>query len=204
MGCPSGRRFLIFALRYLKTHSPLIVIGPEVYCICCICLLLLPLKLLLVWSASVLVHELSHILSIKLARGRIDRICIGLNGIKIYTDSLSNGMELICAAAGPIGGLILFVILLKKLPILAVFSLFHSLYNLFPLFPLDGGRMAHCVFAMFLKNARLYQVLSRFDFGVAVTLLITTIIFILRFSLGPVPLLVVLAMIINNKKAKCS
>lgn len=131
-------------------------------------------------------------------------IQVGLLGVKMQTSPMSSLQEMLCAAAGPLGGLLLFLLCVKKIPMLAVFALLHSIYNLIPLFPLDGGRVLHCLLEMIFKKICLDKVTLGFDLSISVLLLVFVLLVTLHFTLGPVPVLAVLIMIFNNKKSKCS
>ena len=185
-------------------RRPYVFIKPEVYCVICLCLLLLPLKLLLSWFISVAIHELFHYTAIKLSGGQVGLIRVGINGVKMQTAPMNYRQELICAAAGPLGGILLFVLFLKKLPMLAVFGLLHCVFNLVPLYPLDGGRILHSLVGILFKNLDFDRTINVMDSALALVLFLFVLFAILRFALGPLPLLLVLGMIFNNKKAKYS
>ena len=182
----------------------IITVYPEVYGVICLVLMLLPLKLVIAWGLSVFFHELSHWIAIKLTGGHVSRICIKFSGIQMFTSPLSNFQELVCAAAGPIGSLLLFVLCYKYVPLLGVFSLIHSLYNFIPLFPLDGGRIIHSLIAIVFKGHYLNEFSNAFDCTVSALLIIAVIFATFRFTIGPIPLIMVIIMIFNNKKLKYS
>ena len=56
---------------------------------------------------------------------------------------LGYAQELLCAMAGPVGGMFL-LFLGKWYPELALCALAQSCYNLIPVYPLDGGRILKC------------------------------------------------------------
>lgn len=60
------------------------------------------------------------------------------------TMAMSRGREALCAAAGPLGSLIL-AFGLNGYPEASVCAAVHGIYNLLPIYPLDGGRILHCL-----------------------------------------------------------
>lgn len=113
----------------------------------CILLAMMVLVLPLKWVAAAItaaaVHELCHGAAVILCGGRITRFLLGSRGAAMEIRPMSRGKELICALAGPVGGLLL-LLLAKWIPRTAVCAAFHSLYNLLPIYPLDGGRALRC------------------------------------------------------------
>ncbi len=102
-------------------------------------LLLVPLKWLLASLAAAAFHELCHWLAIRLCSGQWE-------GVKVYSfaahlplPEMSRGREILCALAGPMGGLSL-LLLARWMPRLALCAALQSAYNLLPIYPLDGGR----------------------------------------------------------------
>lgn len=106
-------------------------------------ILLVPLRWLLAAAVSVTVHELFHIAAIRCFGIPIHSVRIGIDGAKIRTQPMLLWQELICALAGPFGGLLLLP-LARWFPVTALCSGFHSLYNLLPVYPQDGGRALRC------------------------------------------------------------
>jgi len=91
------------------------------------------------------VHELGHLLAMLCCRVPIGRITIDFCGAVIEAVFPSYKTEFICAAAGPVAGVILGTVLLRLLPKAAVISFLLSFINLLPLSTLDGGRMLRSV-----------------------------------------------------------
>ena len=106
-------------------------------------LLILPLKWLLAAGVAAMYHELCHIIAIRLCRGNIYKFSLSSDGASLAVSSLSPAKELICALAGPMGGLCL-LFFARWIPRIAVCAAFQSLYNLLPIYPLDGGRVLWC------------------------------------------------------------
>ena len=103
-------------------------------------LLTLPINWLLGWGIAVLVHEACHIAVIRILKGNILGVHIGIWGVRIEMDTMSAQREILCALAGPAGSLLLLCFL-RVFPSMAVCAGFHALFNLLPVYPLDGGRM---------------------------------------------------------------
>ena len=115
-------------------------------------LLLLPLKWCLAMAAASAIHELFHILFVRLFGYRINNIHIRFGGAVIETDIPDRRKELLCILAGPAGSLIL-VLFYRYVPEITVCALVQSAYNLLPFPNLDGGRAMGCILeSVFHKN----------------------------------------------------
>lgn len=106
-------------------------------------LLVIPLD----WVISILVaavfHEVCHCAAIFLAGGQINTITIKADGAAIEACIPETGKELICAAAGPVGS-ILLLLFCHVVPKIAICGLIQGIVNLVPVYPLDGGRILKC------------------------------------------------------------
>lgn len=105
--------------------------------------LVLPLQWLIAILLAALFHELCHYLAIRCCGGQIIGISADMGGARLEVAGLSNQQELVCALAGPIGGLSL-LFLIRWIPRTAICGVFQSLFNLLPVYPLDGGRALRC------------------------------------------------------------
>lgn len=160
-----------------------------------ILLLTLPLPWLLAAVIAAGFHELCHILALYLAGARPQGIHIGTSGAAICTPALSPGTELICAAAGPLGSLLL-LFFLPCIPRIAVCAGVQGLFNLLPVYPLDGGRILHSGTAiLFPRHAEtLVPILE----SIALFCLILFALFLsIRYSLGLVPILTAVALTVK-------
>ena len=107
-------------------------------------LLIVPIKLLFCMVLSAFVHELFHLVALRIMKIKIYSIEIQILGSKIISMPMDKGKELICALAGPFGGLVLACIC-KNYPLIVVCSMLHTIFNLIPIYPLDGGRVFRCI-----------------------------------------------------------
>lgn len=126
-----------------RYHNVLFSVSSGIYFALAILVLILPLQWILAAVISAAVHEFFHIAAIKLFGLRIFSIRISTGGAQISTEPMTYTQELICALAGPAGGLIL-LLFARWVPRIAVCAAFHSLYNLLPIYPSDGGRALRC------------------------------------------------------------
>ena len=126
----------------LEIHASTCIMGA-------LTLLVLPLRWVIAALFAAAFHEICHIIAVWLCCGKIRRIEIGAAGAVIDVSSLSSGKELICALAGPFGGLML-LLFGKWIPMTALCAAFQSAYNLLPIYPLDGGRAVRCGAAILL------------------------------------------------------
>ena len=112
-------------------------------------ILTLPSSWLFAAVCAAAVHEGFHILAIRMCGGRslLGELCAWNAGIPL--PYLGRWKELICALAGPAGGLLLLA-LLPVWPEIALCGCLQSLYNLLPIYPLDGGRAMFCLNSILL------------------------------------------------------
>lgn len=127
---------------------------------------------------AALIHELGHILAVRLCGGEILSLRLNPMGAVMDTSPLSYRQEVLCALAGPAAGL--FLLLFSRLfPWLGFWALVQSLYNLLPLYPLDGGRALRCLLQDRFPLEKALQLSRWIGIGMGIVLLL------LSFRLGP-------------------
>lgn len=134
-------------------------------------LLTVPLPWLVAWAAAAGVHELGHLLAIRLLGGRVEAMELSPGGAVLEASGLHWAGELAATLAGPICGFLLLG-LAHRFPRLAICALVQSCYNLLPVFPLDGGRMLRCLLRRFLRPAAAEGWSRGISLGTAVLLLL--------------------------------
>ena len=102
-------------------------------------LLLFPLRFLVGVLLAAFIHELGHLLALKLAGGRVLSIRLRSCGARIEAAPMPPGRTALCALAGPAAGA-LTIFAYKTFPELALAGLVQTVFNLLPVYPLDGGR----------------------------------------------------------------
>ena len=101
--------------------------------------LLFPVRFLAGVLLAAFIHELGHILAVKLSGGRVLAIRLRSCGARIEASPLPPGRAALCALAGPAAGA-LTIFAYKTFPELALAGLVQTVFNLLPVYPLDGGR----------------------------------------------------------------
>lgn len=162
-------------------------------------LLVLPIKWIAAFAVASACHEFCHLLALRLLSARVGQIRIGVTGTVMESQPMSRGKELLCALAGPLGGLLLLPAA-RWLPRTAICAAFQSLYNLLPVYPLDGGRALTSLAFMILPpvSAQRFTQLVELSCLCAVGLLAVYAAFGLR--LGFLPLLFAGMLIFRVKK----
>jgi Zn-dependent protease len=138
-------------MKVMPNKLPRVFFTPGFYLYLALLILLVPLRWLLAAAVSIAVHEICHIVAIRCFGIPIESIRIALDGARIQACPLTPGQELICALAGPVGGLCLLP-LARWCPVTALCAAFHSLYNLLPVYPQDGGRVLRCGARLLLQE----------------------------------------------------
>ena len=96
-------------------------------------------------------HEISHIVTLKIMRGSVRSLHTGAVGVGLDTSGLSYSAELFVALSGPLMSLILFICFLpfaQKSPMLffcCISNLIIFTLNILPVYPIDGGRVLYCL-----------------------------------------------------------
>ena len=130
-------------MKLTATNQPYITFSPGLYFFLALLILLVPLRWLGAFVASIAIHEVFHLLAIRCFGYRIRSVHFEMDGARIRTPPMALWQELICSLAGPLGGMLL-LLLGRWFPMLALCAGFHTLYNLLPVYPQDGGRALRC------------------------------------------------------------
>ena len=164
-------------------------------------MLLLPLKWLIAAVFAAGFHELCHWGMICLCKGRVTNFDIGTKGAVMQVDGLAVQEELLCALAGPVGGLCL-LLFAKWIPRTAFCALVQSIYNLLPLFPLDGGRALKCMLELFLSEDAAEKICNAVAVCVKVFISVISLCFsfVLRAGILPLIMAAMLCLRTNYRK----
>lgn len=114
-------------------------------------LLILPLQWVLSAAAAAMVHECCHILAVRLLKGKILSIHVGITGCRIQTGPMGDWASVLSILAGPLGSFLL-LLFRKQFPMIAVWGFLQGVYNLLPVMPLDGGRILRCLLGRFCPD----------------------------------------------------
>lgn len=150
-------------------------------------LLIIPVKWLLSWLIAAALHELFHILALKMCGFQIRLICVGAFGAKIETDAEYGFRSMLCALAGPLAGFLL-LLFLRKIPMIALCGLFQSIANLLPIYPLDGGRALRNLLLCFLPEDQVRRIHGTSETVIWIFLLGLSIYGFIKLHLGFLPL----------------
>ena len=101
--------------------------------------LLFPVRFLLGVLIAAFVHEMGHILALRVLGGRMTGIRLHSCGARIEAATMDPGRTAICALAGPAAGAVC-ILAWRWFPELALAALVQTVFNLIPVYPLDGGR----------------------------------------------------------------
>lgn len=164
-------------------------------------ILLLPPEWIMSAMIAALIHELCHYLAIFACSGKTAGVGLYSFSARMALPEMSRGKELLCALAGPFGGLMLWF-LAPWFPRLAMCAAVQSLYNLLPVYPLDGGRALRCALHLFLPP-------SAADFTeafvgwltIGALLILSFYLFAVR-QMGVLPLMASIGLVFRTKDAK--
>ena len=115
----------------------------------CIAVIAFPIRIVLAWIVAAFIHELGHLVALKVLHIPVGKITLDLNGAMIESGYMSAISELVCALAGPIAGM-LCLLGSTIVPYVALFGFLQSIYNLLPFPDYDGGRALNAVLHMLM------------------------------------------------------
>lgn len=164
-------------------------------------LLLVPLRWLFAAAVGAAVHELFHIAAIRLMGLRIHSVRIGISGAKIHTQPMTDIQELLCALAGPFGGLSL-LLFSRWIPMICLCSAFQSLYNLLPIYPADGGRALRCGAKLLFSEVLARKITDSVELAAIIGVAVLGTYGTFHLRLGLLPLLIAAAIIFGAIKNK--
>ncbi len=110
-------------------------------------ILIVPLQWICAAVVAALFHEACHRFMLSMLGMKKSNIRIDISGAKMQMPPYNARKELLCALAGPVGGLML-LFLGRWLPRTAFCAGVQSCINLLPIYPLDGGRALRCALSM--------------------------------------------------------
>lgn len=129
------------------------------------------------------VHELAHIGVLFLLKKPPDHLTVGFTGARLDAPSLSYREEQLAAAAGPLGSLLLGL-LLPCAPTIGLYSLILGLINLLPLRGLDGWRILKAGLLLRFSPHKAQRLLLLSSLIVSVLLFFFSVFAARRFCLG--------------------
>lgn len=173
----------------------LVYIKNSTYIYAAILLFIIPLPWLTAWAVAAIIHELSHIISVRLCGGHVDRLIISVGGVDMRCSSISDAKRVICTASGPIGGL-LPVAFHHIFPRVAICAWLLSAYNLMPILPLDGGHILQILMSDSVLFYRIQTVLIVLCFLLGVYAAVI-------MGFGMIPLIIAFILLIKHRKTPC-
>ena len=145
----------------------------------------LDLKICGCFLAAMAVHELAHLLAIRLCRVPVNGICLRFSGAVIRCGFCGYGQEAICAAAGPAASFLLGWAVLRIAPQLAGMSFLLGAGNLLPVYPLDGGRILRALLLRKMNEEAVLLLLSRVTFVICCLLMTAACWLTAELQVGP-------------------
>lgn len=161
-------------------------------------LLLVPLQWSVACILAALFHELCHYLAICLLAGKKPSIRVFAYVAHMPLPEMSAGREVLCALAGPVGGLLLLFVA-RWFPRLAICAAIQSVYNLLPIYPLDGGRALSCSLGILLPPKAAKKVCKIIEMICIAGIFCLAIYGCIWLKLGLFPLLLTMLLIIRLK-----
>ena len=154
-----------------------VTLMPGFFVLLAFLLLVLPVPWVIAMILGASIHELGHIAALWILRIPVYKLQIRCTGAYLETGTMTPVQEILCAAAGPIGGLMI-LLLEPVLPKTAFVCLVHSVFNLLPIYPFDGGRILQGIICMFCGEHGAFAADKWIRWGSGIILIILALLFI--------------------------
>lgn len=171
--------------------------APGLWVALALMVLVLPLPWLLAILLSSTVHELCHLAAVRISGVPVIGLRLGGGGAYLETAPMTPLQAVICALAGPVGGLLL-LFSARWMPRTALCAAVQSFYHLLPVYPLDGGRALRSLTAYFGWSHKVCFVTET----VVMAVLALAGMYLTAAGLGLVPLVLSLAIIFRACREK--
>ena len=139
-------------------------------------------------ALSALGHEAGHLLALRLAGARVERVRLTAFGAEIRADTryLSYPREILCTLAGPAVNLALAVFFARALGnhLAAGVNLVLGVFNLLPVPALDGGRILHLLVSWRWNPMAADRVCQWVGLGFALLLTAAALVMTVRYHAG--------------------
>lgn len=165
---------------------------------CALMLLALPLQWLFAAVFAAMFHEFCHAITVYFCTGRVIAVHVGQKGACMKAQMLTHGEELICTLAGPMGSLLL-LLLVRFIPRISFCAAVHGIYNFLPLSNLDGGKVLYKTL-YFLRVDNGHNICAIVQWVTIAILWLLAIYLAFYLKLGLFPLLLTLGLTIDAKK----
>lgn len=149
----------------------------------------LDFRFLIAVAVAATVHELGHIMALRLSGFVIGRVSIGAQGLCIdYSGTGSTCAHAVVAAAGPVAGFLLARVALNTanltgfawFELLSGVSLTLTVFNILPFLPLDGGRIVLALLSALVGDAHAERVMAAVSCGAAVIIFVSGAVHFMR------------------------
>ena len=175
---------------YSAKKSPMkklqISVQPDFWILLSVSLIFIPIPWILSWLVAASIHEIFHIITLRISGYSFRRLNIGAYGAGIEADLESNLKMALCALAGPISGFFLLPFI-HIIPRVVICGLLQSLCNLIPIYPLDGGRIITGIIFTLFKKETATKIGAIIEKSVRITIFATVCYGVIRFKLGIFP-----------------
>ena len=120
---------------------------------------------------GMLVHELGHLLFLRLCGVSVCGIRVGVCGAVIETGWMTYGKEIVCAAAGPAVNILAGAAVLGAAAEFGLVNLALAIVNLLPLYPMDGGRILRAILLLRCSQERAERIVHWVTVGTCLVLM---------------------------------